>query len=71
LAAIVVGFTTWLGLKTASEWVAPIPPSDSVYLSSNGDFILYALSAPPAGPCGRFFGTSACHRRGRKSLGQT
>src|SRR5262245_36096845 len=27
----------------------------------HGDFLPYALSAPPTGPCARFFGTSACH----------
>jgi hypothetical protein len=28
----------------------------------HGDFLPYALSAPPAGPCARLSGTSACHR---------
>src|SRR6516162_2905270 len=40
-------------------------------LSSIGDFLPYALSAPPTGPCAQSSAPPACRRTAHKSLGQT
>src|SRR5262249_43532671 len=37
----------------------------------HGDFLPYALLAPPTGPCAQSSTASACRRAARKSLGQT
>src|SRR5262245_23211521 len=40
-------------------------------MSSIGDFLPYALLAPPTGPCAQSSAPPACCRAARKSLGQT
>src|SRR5262249_3377031 len=60
------------GLTLAASSRPPLPTramNSRRLLSSIGDFLPYALSAPPTGPCARFSTTSACRRGGPQVLG--